>query len=1264
MKRGNITKIVAVLLLLVVSVLSGEKAFAGGIWTDSGSGSGSGDSGDWYGSYDEGISYFWTTVVAWFEYEYKPNYEGEASVPGFDRGDLTAPGVTVPADCAKGSTKFYSAGVVGYKRPSWDKGKNAAVVDFYDAKGNTQQLGVYHRGDTSDYVGAVDSSKSLSYAYNTAFTITGDYWPTYVNNNYVDNRVATGRIVTYEEANAAWKAALVRQGQSEYELSAAKNGDKGVTTFCAYDQLPPPGTEQSAAVTINAKGTGGAGSNNSGSGSTPLVIVHSPKVDFWSSYVYTREDSSNAMNFYAKISALNSPYPGGDGTLISYSAGSATASATSGTASAPTKITLPEPNKEYTYCSSTKYPVKITDTENKKVSDSDPEAKACIRVKWDPVVSKIQSKTKISAAGKSAESDWDSYAVLDLGTAKPNADEYNKSIAYGSNKFNVTWTHTLKVTGQQYYTKLKSGSGYGGIIDNSPVKFHAKPADNTGSLAGLDKQIQSVTPNSIRTINSWNSSIFKNSSLPPRYKDGKISETGNIFPGQKLDSVSEFVFHDSEVYGDGKSYNGYYNDKESHAALTGVANYAECKLTGPEGKDVTYYMGVEGAANDYAGLYLDSSKGRTIVGDGSDKATDVVWLNGGDNKKARLYYEACFGAQIAEDAAGGKGIDRFLLNTNGETLSNFPDNGKDPYYGVSSPITDMVYAGRTPSKAKENKNILADEIGGGTVKDRLDSGYKVTAHTNGFEPSVLLGRSNLSYIAKTNGVSNTESQRFAITTNVPYNYILDPQPATGGMGQDLTTVTVGTPINFKAKIAVSPRKNEDVQEEYSTATKTTTIKANVFTVGPDEPIENIMVGPGVTYKVFNVHDDRGQDASIADLVGRNTVPNVEDAVKENIVITGSTTIDTPKDIFADTIGQKYCMAVAVYPADSHNTETTDIKKGADQSAALSGDTAGNGAYWRVSISCRTVAKYPSMSVEGNALHARGDIETTITPVNDNVFGSWAEYGIIAGSSSMASGATLAYAGPQFEPNRTDSAGGVPISETTNVKRHDIESVGNMDPNASAGTPESVMVSDEIAKFKNNLSKYRSDSCEGMLSDADGKICSKTESGIFRVWDNASAIDLETYINGYTNNAGGFDVLAVTYKGTLKLTKDIKKESGVAKTRQIIIFADDIEISNNVKRIDAWLVVDGNIDTCSEKDVGDLTIDDCNNELIINGAVVSDSLELDRTYGSESEGGNPNGNIRRGEVFNYDPSSVQWAYKESLKESKTEIQYVRERAVRY
>ena len=86
MRRGNITKIVAVLLLLVVSVLSSEKAFAGGIWTDSGSGSGSGDSGNWYGSTDVGVSYFWTTVVAWFEYTYDdPNYEGEASVPGFNR---------------------------------------------------------------------------------------------------------------------------------------------------------------------------------------------------------------------------------------------------------------------------------------------------------------------------------------------------------------------------------------------------------------------------------------------------------------------------------------------------------------------------------------------------------------------------------------------------------------------------------------------------------------------------------------------------------------------------------------------------------------------------------------------------------------------------------------------------------------------------------------------------------------------------------------------------------------------------------------------------------------------------------------------------------------------------------------------------------------------------------------------------------------------------------------------------------------------------
>jgi hypothetical protein len=61
---------------------------------------------------------------------------------------------------------------------------------------------------------------------------------------------------------------------------------------------------------------------------------------------------------------------------------------------------------------------------------------------------------------------------------------------------------------------------------------------------------------------------------------------------------------------------------------------------------------------------------------------------------------------------------------------------------------------------------------------------------------------------------------------------------------------------------------------------------------------------------------------------------------------------------------------------------------------------------------------------------------------------------------------------------------------------------------------------------------------------------------------------------------------------------------------------------------------------------------------------SSKLKLDRTYGAESEAGDINGNIRRGEVFNYDPGAVKWAYSESLKDSKTEIQYIKERAVRY
>jgi hypothetical protein len=76
------------------------------------------------------------------------------------------------------------------------------------------------------------------------------------------------------------------------------------------------------------------------------------------------------------------------------------------------------------------------------------------------------------------------------------------------------------------------------------------------------------------------------------------------------------------------------------------------------------------------------------------------------------------------------------------------------------------------------------------------------------------------------------------------------------------------------------------------------------------------------------------------------------------------------------------------------------------------------------------------------------------------------------------------------------------------------------------------------------------------------------------------------------------------------------------------------------------------------------LEHCNKALFINGPViVKGKLQLPRTFGGgsvmDAEGkisADPKTLAQRAEIFNYDPSVVEWAYKESQKNPHFETTY--------
>lgn len=108
---------------------------------------------------------------------------------------------------------------------------------------------------------------------------------------------------------------------------------------------------------------------------------------------------------------------------------------------------------------------------------------------------------------------------------------------------------------------------------------------------------------------------------------------------------------------------------------------------------------------------------------------------------------------------------------------------------------------------------------------------------------------------------------------------------------------------------------------------------------------------------------------------------------------------------------------------------------------------------------------------------------------------------------------------------------------------------------------------------------------------------------------------------------------------------------------------DIVIENNVNRVDGWLVALDTVSTCGEK-VSEggmyydgLTVDTCNERLVINGAVSAEHLQLRRTGGTRLYN-------NAAEVINYRDDTVLWQQRNGSFTNGLETQYIHELPPRY
>lgn len=347
-------------------------------------------------------------------------------------------------------------------------------------------------------------------------------------------------------------------------------------------------------------------------------------------------------------------------------------------------------------------------------------------------------------------------------------------------------------------------------------------------------------------------------------------------------------------------------------------------------------------------------------------------------------------------------------------------------------------------------------------------------------------------------------------------------------------------------------------------------------------------------------------------------------------------------VVPDYVGYKYCHTGG-YRYESWYSINGNWKQ----------DNRSGKNYWYVyNASCRTIAKKPTVAIWNSSLMTAGGISTSSSPRFDSAtFGNKAE----SGGSRTLYGAWTEYLG---------------------VARGNIKNFGS-------GSSFAIGSKDLSAPRSNPLS----------TNNSSLTIANSGRLGGSGVLNNSTYLTrLTTFLENRAFAPGGnvlgpltnvTETQILRYDGNLKITGNITTHPGsynnIYKVPQVVVFVHgDLEIASNVTQIDAWLIVDGKINTCSEFEGGTTEADavarlceTCNNQLVFNGPVLANRIELKRAFGSDplvtrhGTFGAASTKQAAGEIFNLRADTYLWAYAQAGRyDSSYTESYSRELAPRY
>lgn len=446
----------------------------------------------------------------------------------------------------------------------------------------------------------------------------------------------------------------------------------------------------------------------------------------------------------------------------------------------------------------------------------------------------------------------------------------------------------------------------------------------------------------------------------------------------------------------------------------------------------------------------------------------------------------------------------------------------------------------------------------------------------------------------TNGTGGRDGRGNDSCVSVPYNYTLTPSVTTdhSGVIEPSTSLNVTPTVNN-----TGPTKSQSTQWQVTQ-----------IVVAPGQAVPNAAGGTSPAAITPCGTYFRALPNAICSTINSGT--SVFDT--NGNVLSGNPLTMSPVVIGDLAVGTKICFAFSVQPSSNSSD-----------------------AWTHSAPTCLIIGKKPKLQILGGDLISGGSVNTSTTNKNisgtNYTFGSWIEYGIFAVGTITGAGSGSAYAGS-----------GMPTTTFCNASLLSFTNAGS----------STCLPTTTIGKYTNASSMpdvASSFPATGAPTIGGGDLADQAKTGIFtsgNVTLTGGTIQKGRWL---VINAPTVDITIdgniVYFPGVMQSISDIP---------QVVIIANNINITAKVTQVDAWLIAKGSLNTCSDV-AGNLSATLCSQSLVVNGPVMAGKMILRRTAGSGTgaNSGDP------AEVFNLRPDAYLWASARATGSGRIQTAYTTE-----